>query len=204
MPKYSKRSVYPALALLLTLLTVNAFTIQCAASNIEGHKIMASRENVSCLISNIEDNYKLEKAVLDGENLTVNPVEQGYVFVLSSAESKTLSLFFSNGTDENQVNYTYIPRKKGTTEKVKKLIGSIKGNYSYVLIGLLLLAITFVALWLFKQFLANAIAGLIALLVVKFILGIAIPINGLTLLVSIMGGLGGVGALLIAAVFGWI
>jgi len=55
-----------------------------------------------------------------------------------------------------------------------------------------------------KNIIANAIGGIIALLLAKFVFGIAIPLNVLTILVTILGGLGGVAALLIAAYFGWL
>lgn len=78
------------------------------------------------------------------------------------------------------------------------------GNAGVILTGILLLVAAFVVLYVFRQFLANAILGIIALLVVVYVLGLPVPLSPLAVIVSVLGGLGGVAALVIASYFGWL
>ncbi len=91
------------------------------------------------------------------------------------------------------------------------------GNYSEVitnapfsfkwelLIGAAILLIAaFIVLYVLKNVIANAIVGIIAFLIIKYLFGVPIPITGLTILVTVLGGLGGVAALLIAVFLGWL
>ena len=80
----------------------------------------------------------------------------------------------------------------------------LAGDWSLLIWAIVLIAATFIFLWVFKQIIANTVAGIIAFLIFKFLLGISLPINGLTILVTVLGGLGGVAALLIAVFFGWL
>lgn len=88
-----------------------------------------------------------------------------------------------------------------TSETVAK---TFSGDWSLLIWAIILIAATFVFVWVFKQLIANIIAGIVAFLIFTFVLNIPIPINGLTILVTVLGGLGGVAALLIAVFFGWL
>lgn len=81
---------------------------------------------------------------------------------------------------------------------------TLRGNLNLLVIGILLLAFAFFFLRVIKNLVANAILGLLALFALKFILGIAIPINIATLLVSAIFGLAGVGSLALLYFFGVI
>lgn len=87
---------------------------------------------------------------------------------------------------------------------VGKEVTNLTGHWSLILGAILLLVIGFLVIYFLKNLIAHAVVGVIGLLIVKYALGMAIPINGLTLLVSIFGGLWGVAALLIAAFLGWL
>lgn len=87
---------------------------------------------------------------------------------------------------------------------VGETVTSVAGNWTYLIAGIVLLIAAFIVIYFVKNLVANAIGGIIALLVAKFIFGVAIPLNGLTIVVTIFGGLGGVAALFLAAFFGWI
>ena len=87
---------------------------------------------------------------------------------------------------------------------VGETVSSMAGDWTLLIGAAVLLIATFIVIYLAKNIIANAIGGIIALLIAKFVLGIAIPLNVLTILVTVLGGLGGVAALLIAAYFGWL
>ena len=87
---------------------------------------------------------------------------------------------------------------------IGETVGSMAGNWTLLIGAAVLIIATFIIIYLVKNLVANAIGGIIALLIAKYILGVAIPLNGLTILVTIFGGLGGVAALLIAMFFGWL
>ena len=90
------------------------------------------------------------------------------------------------------------------TGAVGQGIQSFAGNWSLLVGAAVLIVAAFVVIYVLKEVIANAIAGIVALLVIVYIFGVNIPLNALTILVSVLGGLGGVGALLIATFFGWI
>lgn len=83
-------------------------------------------------------------------------------------------------------------------------IKCFQGNWLLLIGAVVLIIAAFLIFYLFKQIIANAIAGIIALLVIVFLLGLPIPLSPLVILVCILGGLGGVGAVLIATFFGWL
>ena len=93
---------------------------------------------------------------------------------------------------------------ENATNNGTELISQLAGDWTLLIWAIVLIAGTFILLWVFKQILANTIAGIIAFLIFKFLLGIPLPITGLTILVTVLGGLGGVAALLIAVFFGWL
>ena len=98
------------------------------------------------------------------------------------------------------VNFASLANASAVGETVTKMAG----NWSLVIGAVILLVGFFIVLYVLKNIIANAVTGIIVFLIVKYLLGVAIPINGLTILVTIFGGLGGVAALLIAAFFGWL
>lgn len=81
---------------------------------------------------------------------------------------------------------------------------ALQGNFGLLIGGALLIIATFVIFHLFKNITANAIMGIVALLVVKFLIIPDFPLTPLTIIVSALGGLGGLGALLISLFFGWL
>jgi uncharacterized membrane protein len=90
------------------------------------------------------------------------------------------------------------------TGAVIEPIKQFAGNWALLVGAAVLIVAAFVIFTLFKQVIANAILGIIALLVLVFVFGVPIPLSPLVILVSVLGGLGGVGAVLIATFFGWL
>lgn len=188
--------------MILAVLLINPafaaeYEMECAGSEIKDMSIEAGRIPSTCSVDVLDEGIGLDYAIL-GDNLGISEREGKYVFTIEEKEEKSLILQFSDG---DTAEYAYFPPEGSLLDGG---ISNIEGNYTYLLLGVAFLIITFAIIWLFKQFIANMISGLIALFVLNFIFNVGIPINGLTILVSIMGGLGGVGALLIAAVFGWL
>ncbi len=83
-------------------------------------------------------------------------------------------------------------------------ISALAGRWELIVYAAILIIAAFVVIYVLRNIIANAIIGIIALLAIKFLLGVNIPINGLTILVTVLGGLGGVAALLAAAFLGWL
>ena len=90
------------------------------------------------------------------------------------------------------------------TTGVTSFVSTLQGNYQLLIGGAILIIATFVIVHSLKNLIANAVAGLIGLAVVKLFLIPSFPITPLTIIVSAFGGLGGVGALMIALFFGWL
>lgn len=190
---------------ILALLAAGAFalTLQCASSTIDGTTIRASRQAVTCSLKDAGEGVGLEKAYLGEKSLDIGRNGDAYLFTLNSTSTETLFLGMSDGSN---FTYEYVPGGGTSLPDVGNATEAVglRGNWLYVAVGIGLLIATFAIIYLFKHFLANMIGGLIALVALKFLFNIDIPITGLTILVTILGGLGGVGALLIAAVFGWL
>jgi hypothetical protein len=83
-------------------------------------------------------------------------------------------------------------------------IKALQGNLGLVAGGIALLIVAFLIFYILKNFIANMIFGIVALLVIVYAFGVPIPLTPLVILVSVLGGLGGVGALLIATYLGWL
>lgn len=81
---------------------------------------------------------------------------------------------------------------------------SLLGNWQLLVVAVILIIAAFVILYVMRNVIANSITGVAVLLIAKYIFGVAIEINGLTVLVTALGGLGGVAALFIAYFFGWL
>ena len=81
---------------------------------------------------------------------------------------------------------------------------SSMGRWELIIIAIILIVAAFIVLYLMRNFLANSIMGIAVLLIAKYVFGVAIPLNGLTIIVTALGGLGGVAALFIAFFFGWL
>jgi len=101
-------------------------------------------------------------------------------------------------------NSTAMETAVNATEEVGVGLEAFVGNWQLLIGALLLIIVAFLAIYLLKQVIANAIIGIIALLIIRFVLGIPIPLTPLVVLVTVLGGAGGVGALLIATYFGWM
>jgi hypothetical protein len=90
------------------------------------------------------------------------------------------------------------------TGQVGSAVRSLVGDWSLLLGALILVGIFFVLIFLLKQIIANLVVGVVALLLIKYILGYPIDISALTLLIAALGGAGGAAAVLIATFFGWL
>ncbi len=101
-------------------------------------------------------------------------------------------------------NASRLNESLNVTEKVEPGLEAFTGNWQLILGALLLIIVSFVIIYLLKNIVVNAIIGIITLLFVRFVLGIPIPLTPLVVLVSVLGGAGGVAALLIAVFFGWL
>ncbi len=69
-------------------------------------------------------------------------------------------------------------------------------------VGLVLVLLAVVILWKLKQFIVNSALGIIALFLLQFI-GITIPINAVTIIVSAVLGLVGVGLMVLLTALGF-
>ncbi len=83
-------------------------------------------------------------------------------------------------------------------------IKCFQGNWGLLIGAAVLVVAAFVVFYILKQIVVNAILGIVALLVIVYLLGVPIPLNPLVILISVLGGLGGVAAVLIATYFGWL
>ncbi len=83
-------------------------------------------------------------------------------------------------------------------------VEALAGNWSLLVGAVVMIVGAFLLIYLLKELVANAIAGIVALLIMVYVLGIQIPLTPLVLLISILGGLGGVGAVLLATFLGWM
>ena len=84
-------------------------------------------------------------------------------------------------------------------EAVENLLGP--GDPSTFLLGALFVIVALLVVFVVKRVLENLIIGVLGFLVIKFVLGVDIPlIPGL--IVSLLFGLGGLGVLLILHFFG--
>lgn len=92
----------------------------------------------------------------------------------------------------------------GGAEKVGEGLKSLAGNWEILAVALVFIVVAVVIVLMFEEVIGNAIIGIIALLVLKYLLGIPIPLTPLVILVTVLGGIGGVGALMIATFFGWL
>ncbi|MDP3742183.1 MAG: pro-sigmaK processing inhibitor BofA family protein [Candidatus Micrarchaeota archaeon] len=71
-----------------------------------------------------------------------------------------------------------------------------------IVVGLLLVLLAIVILWKLKQFIINSALGLMALFLLQFV-GITIPVNLVTIIVSAVLGLIGVGLMVLLTVLGF-
>ena len=79
---------------------------------------------------------------------------------------------------------------------------NIFSNIGVGLLGIGFIIISLIIVfYLLKRIIVNSILGIVALFVLK-ILGFTIPINIITILITVLFGLGGVGVLLILRLFG--
>ncbi|MFH0986780.1 MAG: transcriptional regulator, partial [Candidatus Micrarchaeota archaeon] len=62
----------------------------------------------------------------------------------------------------------------------------------------------FIVLFVLKNLIVNAILGIAALLVAKFVFGVPVPLTAVPILVCAIGGLWGAGAIFIASYAGWL
>jgi len=93
---------------------------------------------------------------------------------------------------------------ENATGAVGEGVQALAGNWTLLVGAVVLIVAAFFVIYIFKQLIANAIAGIVVLLIMVYILGIQIPLTPLVLLISVLGGLGGVGAVLIASFLGWL
>jgi len=99
---------------------------------------------------------------------------------------------------------TIILQLGNVTQEVGEKVSNLSGNWGLIIGAAVLIVAFFIVIFMLKNIIVNAIIGIIALLIIKFVLGVPIPLNGLVILVAILGGLGGVAAILLAGFFGWL
>lgn len=102
----------------------------------------------------------------------------------------TLSIVLQNTTNGNQTG--------------PGLASTLAGNWGLIVGAVILFIGAFIFLFVLKHIIANAIVGIFALLIIKFLLGVDIPLSPFVILVSVLGGLGGVAAVLIGGFLGWL
>ena len=79
-----------------------------------------------------------------------------------------------------------------------------QGDPTIAVAAIVLIILAFMIFKLLKNLVINSIAGIAVLLLLVYFFNVPIPLNGLVILVSVFGGVGGVGALLIAMFMGWL
>lgn len=90
----------------------------------------------------------------------------------------------------------------GIAQTIGERLQAFAGDWTILLGAVVLVVAAFFVLVVMKQVIANAICGIVALLVLIYIFNIPIPLTTLTILVTVLGGLGGVGALLLTMFLG--
>ena len=78
-------------------------------------------------------------------------------------------------------------------------LGSVEApavDWGVLLGGLALIALALVVIFVLKRIVVNSILGIVALIVVKFLLGVDLPLIP-TLIVSVLFGLAGIGTMLV-------
>lgn len=90
------------------------------------------------------------------------------------------------------------------TGKVVDKVGALTGNWQVLIGAVAMIVVALILIYLFKDVIANAIIGIILLIVLKYLLGLPIPLTPLVLLITVLGGVGGVGAVMIASYLGWL
>jgi len=88
-----------------------------------------------------------------------------------------------------------------TGEETAKMASGIAGNMAMLLAGIVLIIITIVVILLAKRIIVNSVLGLIGWLVVKYVLQVSLPFWP-SLVLSIIFGLAGLGAMLVLAFMG--
>ena len=83
-------------------------------------------------------------------------------------------------------------------------IKCFQGDFTLIVAAVILFVLAFMIFNMLKNLVVNSIAGVAALLIIVYLFNVPIPMNGLVILVTVLGGVGGVGALLIATFFGWL
>ncbi|GEM_PF-2706280 len=90
------------------------------------------------------------------------------------------------------------------TGQVGAAVRSLAGDWTLLLGALVLIGIFIFVTFILKQLIANVVVGVIALLVIRYLLGYPIEISALTILIAALGGAGGAAAILIATFLGWM
>ncbi len=88
-----------------------------------------------------------------------------------------------------------------TTQKV--VSSSISSDFRTAIVGIVLLVLAVLVILKLKDFVINSFLGLIALFLLNLI-GIAVPINLVSIVISGLLGLAGVGILVVLFFFGFI
>lgn len=90
------------------------------------------------------------------------------------------------------------------TGQITNEVSSLVGNWGLIVGAAILIVGAFIVLYLLKNLIANAVVGIVALLILKFVIGLQIDLSPLVILISVLGGMGGVAAVLIATFLGWL
>lgn len=78
------------------------------------------------------------------------------------------------------------------------------GKWELLVGAAILVILAYVLIRLVRNMLANSITGIVIFLILKYVFGIAIPTTLFTIIVIVLGGVGGLAAILIGMFFGWV
>lgn len=91
----------------------------------------------------------------------------------------------------------------GNSSAVNAVSSSVPADFKTAIVGILLIVLAVLVILKVKDFVINSFLGLIALFLLNF-LGIGVPINLLSIVISGLLGLAGVAILVILYLFGFV
>ena len=95
-----------------------------------------------------------------------------------------------------------LPDAMANVSSVTAPLTSFAGNFGILLGAIILIVAFFLFMKFVKNIIANTIIGIVGLIILKFILGVSIPLNALTVLIVVVTGIPGLAVLLIAVFLG--
>ncbi len=106
------------------------------------------------------------------------------------------------GTDVLNITYT-VANVTGNITQVTEPIKAFTGHWGLLIGAVILIVGFFLFLKFLKNIIANVIIGIIGLLILKFVLGIPVPLtNPLVILIVAVTGIPGLAVVMLAIFFG--